>query len=314
MTVNSFILLHVISQGSINVKPGFIAFISAVLFTTSCALFQSDIESVSDMLPRDTDLSGWIRSTHPDEYSGNGIKQYRKEYHKTGIHRLSVCSYELTGNNNPVYIVEVMKFNEILNSYGFFSRIAEGSEFSSDTENEFYGLTEAVALRGEYIVYVSTDFHDENTDAVLKSFIKASLKYIGTSYSREKLDDRINILKYRDKYGIIYSIKPVEHQHGIDSIYYTIWKDEKTLIKVFVSERNSFNDSYRLFNERVKKGYIISESGNTYKAFIRETDGTYSFICINDKWVFGCWSSPDIEKGKKITEEIRLRISHYNPR
>ncbi len=314
MTVKYVILPPVILQGSINLKPGPLILAFVVLFTTSCALFRSEIGSVSDMLPRDTDLSGWMRTSDPAEYSGTGIRNYREDYHRTGIERISICIYKTIDDEKNSYTVELMKFNNTLNSYGFFSRIAGGTEFSSDTENEFYGTHKAVALRGEYIVYTFTESDNEDSDAVLRSFIRASLKYIGTAYTRDNPDERINILKYRDNYGIIYSINPVAEQEGIDSIYYTQWRHNKALIKVFISERVSFTDSYRLFNERIKKGYIIAESGTIYKAFRRNIDGTFSFISINDKWVYGCWSSPDIETGKKITEELRLRISDYNPR
>lgn len=312
--VKSVILPPVILRGSIKLKRGVVSLTFVVLFTASCALFRSEIESVSDMLPRDTDLSGWMRTSQPVEYSGTGLRHYREDYHQTGIERISICNYKIIDDDKIVYTVELMRFNNVLNSYGFFSRIADGTEFSSDTENEFYGSHKAVALRGEYIVFAFTESDNEDSDVALKSFVRASLKYIGTAYTRENPDVRINILKNRDNYGIIYSIKPVEKQAGIDSIYYTQWRHEKALIKVFISERDSFTDSYRLFNERIKKGYIISESGAIHKAFSRDIDGTFSFISISGKWVYGCWSSPDIETGKKITEEIRLRISDYNPR
>jgi len=295
-------------------KPGLIFPVFIALLTASCALFQSEIDSVSDMLPRDSDLSGWARISPPAEYSGNRISRYKNDYLKTGIERISVCSYENIGQDKPSITVETIRFDTVLNSYGLFSQIAAGMEFTAETENEFYGLNKAAVLRGEYLVYVFTGSGDEDTNAILKSFIRASLKYIGSGYSREKLNERINILKYRDKYGIIYSIKPVEKPEGIDSIYYTPWHNDKKLINVYISERESFADSYRLYTGIVKKGYIIAESGTVYTAFNKDKDSTFSFISVSDKWIYGCWSSPDIETGKKITEVLRSRITDYNPR
>jgi hypothetical protein len=266
------------------------------------------------MLPRDSDLSGWNRKGSPEDYDGRRIRKYRNDYNGIGIERISCCSYESIGDNKPVITVEVIKFNNVMNSYGLFSRIAAGSDFVPKTENEFYSSNRAAALRGEYLVYIHTEPENEDNAPILKSFIITSLKYIGTSYSRENLNELINLLKYRDKYGIIYSVKPVGNQDGIDKIYYTLWNSNKKLVYVFISERTSFADSYLIFKERVKRGYILVESGTSYTAFNRDSNGTFSFISANDKWIYGCWSSPDIETGKKIIEELKVSISDYNLR
>lgn len=282
-----------------------------ILLSVSCSLFQSEIESVSDMLPRDTDLSGWTRTAPPSEYSGGTLKKYKQDYHNTGIERLSTCSYESPDGDKPVVTVEVARFDNVLNSYGFFSRIAGEREFSSDTENEYYAENYAAVLRGEYLVYVFTDSVEDGTGNTLKNFIKSSLKYIGVNYSREKLTDRINILKFRDRYGIIYSANPVEQQKGIDNIYLTTWRHERAMVKIFTSERESFTDAYRIFRGRVKNGYIVAESGSVHTAFKKESDGTFTFISVYNKWIYGCWSSPDFETGKKTTDEVKTRIIQF---
>lgn len=308
--------LPVISQEQIDLKLKLLHITLPVLLFLSCALFQSDIDSVSDMLPRDTDLSGWTRIAPPEEYSGNRVKSYKTEYDKTGIERISICSYESFSYANSddekgTVTIEVMRFNGVQNSYGLFSRIAGENEFLAETENEFYGVNFAVALRGEYLVYVFTELNINNPVFDLKSFILPSLKNIGNSYSREKLNDRISILKYRDKNGIIFSGKSVEFLDGVDDIYYTVWRSEGAKIKVFFSERISFADSYRIFTEYIKKGYVIVESGSIHTAFKKESNGRYSFLSVSDKWLYGSLLSPDYKTGKRVTDELGARITDY---
>ena len=50
---------------------------------------------------------------------------------------------------------------------------------------------------------------------------------------------------------------------------------------------------------------------NTYTAFKKETDEKFSFISLNDKIIFGCWSVSDFKEGKKILNEIKSRIEDY---
>lgn len=308
------IQLPVILQGNTNLKKCLNLIVVIGLFTTSCALFRSEINTVSDLLPRDSDLTGWSRISPPAEYIGNRIRRYNEDYYKTGIERLSTCSYESLDHDLPVITVEVIRFNTVMDSYGLFSRIAAGTQFTPETENEYYGSNKAAVLRGEYLIYVFTESGRETNEKLLRSFINTSIKYIGSDYSRLKLNSRINILMFRDKYGIIYSIKPVDKLEGVDDLYYTLWHRNTKLIQVFISERKSFTDSYRLFSEKLKKGYVIAESGTIYTAFRRDIDGTYSFVSVNDKWIYGCWASPDLVTGKKITEELKTRISGYIPR
>lgn len=300
--------LHVTLQERGDLKHSILLIPVILLLTVSCSLFQSDIDSVSDMLPRDTDLPGWERISPPAEYRGRRIKRYKEEYYNTGIERLSTCIYELPDSGTQPVTVEVARYDSVLNSYGFFSRIAGNREFSSGTESEYYDENYAIALRGEYTVYVFTGSKKEGTGSILKNFIKSSLKYIEVSYSREKLTDRINILKFRNRYGIIYSVNPVEQQEGIDRIFITTWRSGETPVKVFTSERDSFADAYRIFRERLKKGYIVAESGGVHTAFKKESDGTFTFISVYGKWIYGCWSSPDIETGKKIIDELKMRL------
>ncbi len=273
-------------------------------------MFQSEIESVSDILPRETDLPGWNRISLPAEFSGMNVRKYRKEYHDTGIERLSTCNYHSFGENNAVVSVEVIKFDSVLNSYGFFSRSAGFAGYTTETINEYSSGKLALALRGEYIVYAFTS-DNEGMAIDLKNFIKSSLKYISENYVREKLPEKINVLKGPDKYGIIYSRTPIKEQKGIGRIFYTLWGTGKEQVVVFISEQDAFSDSYMIFRNRIREGYIVAESGTVNTAFKKENDGTFTFISAYDKWLYGCWSSGNIEQGKKITQELKNRINGF---
>jgi hypothetical protein len=52
-------------------------------------------------------------------------------------------------------------------------------------------------------------------------------------------------------------------------------------------------------------------SDNIYTAFKKDQDDKYSFISVSDNWIYGCWSVSDFNEGKKILDEISLRIGKY---
>lgn len=304
-------MLHAILQGLNNLKVGLFFIPVFVFLLNSCTLFQSDIETVTDLLPRDSDLSGWIRASAPADYKGADAGLYNKEYYKTGIKHLTSCSYKSTGENRAEITMEVLRFDSVLNSYGLFSRIAGEREFSNETVNSLYTDKIALALRGEYIIYAFTDSADEDMETILNFFTTVSLKYLGTNYSREKLSGTINVLKSRDRYGIIYSESGSEQPVDIDRIYYTSWQYDRAIAEVFISERESFSDSYRIFRSRLKNGYTLSESGAVHTAFKKNRDGTLTYISVFEKWIYGCSSVPDLETGKKVSEEIHSRLVQY---
>ena len=281
------------------------------LLLLSCALFRSDIDTVTDLLPRDTDLSGWSIKTASVEYSGRKIANYDKSYKKTGIEKLSACEYGSTDMEDVSVKVELMRFDSVLNAYGFFSiRRGEGN-FSAGTVNEFYSDFYAVAQRGEYIVNVYSKNSRESMKNALAGFLQISLQYIGENYSRQELPSEIKILDGSVKYGIIYSPAGISNPDKIDRIYYTSWIVDKRKITVFASKRDSFAESYALLKNKIQKGYIISEAGAEHTAFIREPDGTYSFISVKNNWIYGCISVIDFKTGEIITDELRERITPF---
>ncbi len=301
---------HAISRENFNLKRSLCLILSVIPCLLSCSLFVSQIDSVTDFLPRDTDLSGWNRISPPAEYSGSGIKRYNKNYYKTGIKRFSICRYEPSGEDT-VITAEVARFDNVLNSYGFFSRICGERSFKADTVNESVSDNFAAALRGEYVIHIFTLPGSGDNREILKTFMNISLKYIGINYSKDMLPEQINVLKGPDKYGIIYSVKSLDVPYGIDRIFLTRWIRKGRAVTVFASERGSFSDSYALFRERINSGFILSESGTVYSAFRQEGDASYTFISVYKNWIYGVQKTADIETGKKITEAIQSGIMAY---
>jgi len=303
---------HAISRENFNLKRSLCLILSVIPCLLSCSLFVSQIDSVTDFLPRDTDLSGWNRISPPAEYSGLGIRRYNINYYKTGIKRFSVCRYESLNETDPVITVEVARFDSVLNAYGFFSRICGERSFTADSVNELLTDNFAVALRGEYVIHIFTAPETAGSSVTFKNFIRISLKYIGINHSKDKLPEQINILKNNGKYGIIYSVKSLENLSDIDRIYLTRWVLNRNTVTVFASERQSFSDSYELFRKRINSGFILSESGGVYTAFKRKSDRSYTFISVYKNWIYGAQSVTDIDTGKKITDELKSRILPYS--
>ena len=284
---------------------------SVIIICTSCSLFQSEIDNVVDLLPRDSDVPGWIRIEPVVYYKGKDIKKYNREYKGLEIEKLASCIYQSIDDKDIKIKLEVIKFNSVLNAYGFYSIKRGPGIFETSDPNEYDSNSVSIIQIGEYAVYSTTDKTDLLLKKDLKTFTNIPLLYIGQNYTKNTLPGSLSILKGMDGYGVLYSEKPYHKFSFIKGIIFTQWMWNKDLIDVFISENNSFYDAYDIFKKNVDNNYILISSDNTYTAFRKEPDEKYSFISVNDKWIFGCWSISDFNEGKKILAEIRSRIEDF---
>ena len=278
----------------------------------SCSLFQSEVDDVEDLLPRETDVPGWLRSNPVSSYSGRNIKKYNKDYTELGIEKLSYSVYESIDNSDIKMKVEVIRFDSVLNAYGFYSVSRGYGIFDIGETNDFNSDRLSIIQIGNYVVCSSTD--NESTHSLeeeLKVFAKIPFNYIGENYMNYKLPDSLNILKSGDGYGIIYSINQHDKFSFLERIAYTQWKWNNNLINVFYSEYSSFYDAYEIFKKNIVDDFIVSSSDEIYTAF-KKDDGKYIFISVKDRFIFGGWSIEDYNDIHRILNEILNRINDYN--
>ena len=170
------------------------------LLIISCALFQSDIDTVVDLLPRNSDLSGWNRTIAPSEYNSNSVKRYNINYDNTGIEKLSYCEFFSDVNENNLIRVEILRFDSIINAYGFFSSKRGEGKLELKTVNEFYNNLYAVAQRGEYIIYVYVVKGSGAMKDVCAGFLNISIKNISENYNHGIIPSKAGILLADNKY------------------------------------------------------------------------------------------------------------------
>lgn len=289
-------------------------FLVILVSLSSCSLFQSETDNVVDLLPRDSDVPGWIRINSVLYYKGKEIKKYNREYNGLEIDKLAVCSYQSIDDDNIKIKLEVIKFESVLNAYGFFSTKRGPGIFETAAVNEYYSNTVSIIQIGEYAIYSTSENSELQLKKDLKTFVNIPALYIGQNYNHDRLPDFLNVIKGVDGYGVLYSIKPYHMLPSLARICFTQWTLNNEMVDIFLNENKSFYDAYEIFKKNIDNSYIIISSDNIYTAFKREQDGKYSFISVTDRWIFGCWSINDMNEGKKILNEIRSRIEDYKNR
>jgi len=283
-----------------------------IMTLTSCTLFQSETDTVIDLLPRDSDVPGWEKTNASVYFKGKNVKMYNREYEGLEIEKLAASVYQSIDNRDIKIKLEVIKFSSILNAYGFFSVKRGPGIFEISDINAFDDNSISIIQIGEYAIYSATDHMDLLLKKDLKTFSNISLQYIGQNYLHEKLPSSLNILKGIDGYGVLYSRNPYYKLPLLPDIYITQWTWNNELIDIFLSEKDSFYDAYKIFkNITGNNNYIMISSDNTYTAFKKDAEDKYSFISVNDKIIFGCWSVSNFKEGKKILGEIKSRIEDY---
>ncbi|HRS62537.1 MAG TPA: hypothetical protein P5554_05020 [Spirochaetota bacterium] len=281
-----------------------------LVFLNSCSLFQSEIESVTDFLPRDTDLPGWMRTSFPEEFSASAISKYKQEYRYIGASRVSICYYNSLDNQEDKVLVEVIKFDSILKSYGFFSKLASGLYFKPSTKVELYEKDLAIALRGDIVIFAQPLSNSGNFAEILKKLVDVSLSYIGEFYNQESLPGSISILDNEYKSSLIYT----DGQNPaiqLDRLFMKTWKHKDITIDVFFSERQSNDEVMLIFNKLLQNGYTLAETQNPKVAFVKPKQRGYNFIAVREKWIYGCIDAPSIPYANEILEILKSRISLY---
>ncbi len=274
----------------------------------SCTLFQGETDTVIDLLPRDSDVPGWVRMDSPVFYKTQDIKKYNRKYNGFGIEKIASALYQSIDDPAVVIKLEVLKFSSVVNSYGFFSIKRGPGVFEAGEINEYYSNAISIIQTGEYAVYSETGKTDLLLKKDLKTFVNIPLLYIGQNYKSDKLPESLNVLKGIDGYGVLYSRKPYHKFPYVNGVFFTQWSWDKDLVDVFISEKKSFYDAYEIYKKSADSNFIMISSDNIYTAFKKDQDEKYSFISVSDNWIFGCWSVSDFNEGKKVLDEISSRI------
>jgi len=273
----------------------------------SCSLFQTEVDDADNFLPRETDVPGWTRSNSVSSYTGRNIKKYNKDYTGLGITRLSSGVYESIDNSGIKIKIEVIRFDSVLNAYGFYSVKRGPGIFDIGETNEFSTDRLSILHIGNYVVCSRTDNEDPSLKGELNTFSKIPFDYIGDNYMKNKLPESLNILK--DNYGIIYSAAGHSKFPFLEKTVSTQWKRNNSLINVFYAEYKSFYDAYGVFKKNIVDNYIVSSSDEIYTAFKKDDDGRYIFISVKDRWIFGGWGVQEYNDINKIHSEILNRIN-----
>lgn len=283
-----------------------------IIVIPSCSLFQRGSDYISDYIPRDSDVPGWNREITPVTIEDPDIGTYRKDYNGLGIVSMSWCSFSNFENRERVIKVEIMRFSGIIEAYSFFSDLSGFNENGTCPENEFYNDNLAVIRAGEYIIYVRTDtLHIENS-VDLKTFSSISRSYIGDRYSEEGLPSIHAVLKRTGATCVLYSRKGLSAAAGINRNFYSMINSGDKKYFVFLSDRGTNYDCMSLFQKAISKKYIIIKADNTQSAFIKDESGSYTFISVYDRWIYGCWGVKDINDGKIILQNIRNAVESYS--
>ena len=283
-----------------------------VLTFSACTIFQRGEGYIIDYIPRDSDVPGWNRDMAPVTVEGPEIGSYSADYTGIGIETMAWCTYTSFENRDRLMKVEIIRFNGITDAYSFFSDVSGFSETGTCPDNEFYNANLAILRAGEYIIYVRTEAQHLENPRDLKNFSSISMSYIGDSYSAENLPSIHDVLKRAGASCVLYTRKGIVSAAGINRCYYSMINGENKKYFVFLSERGTNYDCMNLFQKTISKKYIILKADNTQSAFKKDDSGSYIFISVYDRWIYGCWGVTDINDGKSILQNIRNAVEIYS--
>lgn len=286
-----------------------------LIMVTSCTIFRKNELKSEYLLPSETDIPGWIKTSEPVSIKGSTAAGEASDYYGPGLKHL-ISSRYTSIEDDTVYIdLFILRFSSPLDAYGFFSSRLKFREWiSGDNTDEYKDDTVFILRKGNFVILAENRTLSPFLRGEMAQLIKTAETNLGNNYSSVLLPEWISLLKNFTGNSPQFSRKELEYFKGIDNLFYSRISTGSGDSYIFISERNSFDQAFRLYRTLVEsEKYITVEAFNRHGAFLKIKEKNYRFISINGNIISGIWECSDISEGesqlKKLNDLIEKRGS-----
>lgn len=291
-------------------SPFFSLIIITFLIMTSCVMFPKKNISPEFLLPSETDIPGWVKSDIIININSNDIKKYKPEYSGMGIETYTECRYSSIDNKNIYLDLEIIRFEDVLEAYAFFSSTVGFNESMPDNNKDEYKSDSIYLIRkGDYVISV------QNKDLLpfirkeMAQLIKTVNYNMDKNYSHKELPYLQEILHNFTGNNVIYTKGNLPEFKRVDNVFYSKTGLDSEGCTIFASDRGSFNSAFRLYRSIVEnEKYITVEALEKHSAFLKINEKNYRFISVNGNVITGLWGCSNLQEAEALLDKINISI------
>ncbi len=290
-------------------------YLFVVLPLLSCGLFQRAPDLV-DLLPRETEVPGWVVSHRAVINRKKEIGQINEDYARYDPDILVHAEYHYLSDKNKTVSLELLRYGSSLDAFGIFSmeRSFRSPIRLMDDESYYSDMACYSRLGNFYVKITGRDLGDER-DSILDQYRTVVSKNLKNQAKVEPLPGEAYLLfDNRSTRDLIYYKKGVPDLAGSEDAYVVQRSMLQRKYKVFYMKRSTFGDAVKGFRNILKSAggsYILSKIGN-YEAAIRPLENhEYQYISYYKHWIFGVLDAENMEAGVStllaLFSEIKAR-------
>jgi hypothetical protein len=286
-----------------------------VLMGFSCSSFPKP-ESVIEILPRETDLPGWVVSKQAVVYEGKDIRLVCPEYARYDPLIMARAEYHYLSDINKTVRVEVLGFGSSLDSFGLYSL-----ERGWNIANRFLGDDDYINEKGRFsrlgnfYIKIAGETLGERREGTLDQFHAAVFRNLKRHVNDDSFPSEIFLLSDdRSTRETVFYKKGLPAIPASENLYVTRRNMFEKKYKIFYMKRSSVYDSEHEFHGILQSGggsFMLSKTGNLETALLIMSEKEYLFISYYKHWIFGVLDAENMIVGNTIItvlfDEIKAR-------
>ncbi|MBN1496831.1 MAG: hypothetical protein JXA07_08700 [Spirochaetes bacterium] len=277
--------------------------IALTMAVTSCTILPAAV-TLTDKLPRETDVPGWVITGRYRTSRMNRIRQISPVYAEYEPAEMAVAEYRRLSDETRAIRAELIRFRSPLDSFGLYGRERGFDPAGRFTGDDAYARDGSLFFRKGryYLKIIGTNLGEEDTDAPGQF----------RSVVANNLEDRPGDGSLPDSLFIFSDGRStrdiVHYKSGVDSI--PGMKDVTLMRRVLAGKKHDIMylktatafDAEQEFQKVMRNGedFMLSNIGTLPTAVRIVSDHHCIVISHYKQWIFGVMDADTINEGNRL--------------
>ncbi|MBP7738805.1 MAG: hypothetical protein KA369_22735 [Spirochaetes bacterium] len=298
-------------------KKALISIIYASLLATafpSCGLFPRTA-TISDSMPRETDVPGWTVERQYRTRSARKIGQFSALYGEHRPAELAITEYARLSDKSMTVRVEMIRLGSVPDAFGFFTRERGlGGSIRFIDDNTYVSERGLFSRIGNYYLKISHENLGEQEGNAAEQFLGVVRENLKNLAGDEPLPEHMLIFaNRRSTREIIYYKGDVDGIPGLkDAVVARRSLGAKKYDLVWAMAPSAY-DAEQEYLDILKRGgsaYVLTRIGKLQPAIRIVSETEYVYICQYKQWIFGVLNADTMKEGNLIIGYMLTEIKN----
>jgi|GEM_PF-1942195 len=287
-----------------------------IVVCLSCSMFAPAKPQLINVLPRETDVPGWLLRNKVAFQKQGAIESVNRVFVLFGVKDYAGAVFYSLSDETVMVTVELMKLPSSFHSFGLFSfeRGFDPRAVESE-ETRFIDKDGAFVWKGEYYIRVTSNKPGKIDEDCFATFSSITVSNIDGHASTTELPDYV--YTFSENYStrdLVYYVMGHRLLPGSKHVFVrkkTIQQKERYVF--FIRESSSLKSSemYNAILSTTRPSFIITKSENILMGYARGDGARLVFISLYRDYVYGVLNADDVDDGSRIMHRLHRDLTGY---